>query len=63
MKTSANVSMSLHFMPKKVSKIRSKRVTKNNVNILTREIKSKNVGGNNVDFSTSKKVRGSNMDF
>ena len=50
-------------MPKKVSKIKSKRVTKNNVDILTREIKSKNVGGNDVDFSTSKKVRGSNMDF
>ena len=45
----------------------SKKVSRNNVDISTREITSKKVRGNNVDFSTieitSKKVRGNNVDF
>ena len=48
-------------------KTASKKVSRNNVDISTREITSKKVCGNNVDFSTSeitsKKVRGNNMDF
>ena len=48
-------------------KIKSKKVSKNNVHISTIDITSTKVRGNNVEFSTSKitpiKVRGNNVDF
>ena len=49
------------------SKLRQKKVSKNNEHIQTRQIPLKKVRENNVNFSTieftSKKVRGSNLDF
>ena len=50
-----------------LSKLRRKKVSKNNLHISTIEITWKKVRGNNVDFSTSEitpiKVPGNNVDF